>query len=216
MNVMIDHREPDAFQSLFCEEDQVSSGRLPCGDFLINDQWLFERKTIKDLCISLADGRLFKQALGLMQSDYHPVILLEGRAFDFKESGVSREAVQGALITLSIFLGLPVLRSLDTEESVRLMRYTVEQGIRFAEGGVPRAGYRPKGKKARQLFVLQGLPNIGKKRAENLLDHFGGIEAVISASEDDLAEVNGIGYPIAEKVRTLVQEAEIPYIIKNN
>ena len=216
MNVIIDHREPDFFSSLFEDADEVSAAQLSCGDFLINDQWLFERKTIKDLCLSLADGRLFKQALGLIQSEYHPVVILEGRSNDIKGCGVRREAVQGALITLSIFFGLPVLRSLEPEETVRLIRYTVEQGTRFAEGGVQRAGYRPKGRKARQLYVLQGLPGIGKKRAEALLEHFGGVEAVMSADENKLTEVDGIGVPIAEKIRNLVCEAEVPYRIRND
>lgn len=96
------------------------------------------------------------------------------------------------------------------------MRYTAEQGVRFSKGGVQRAGYRPKGRKARQLYVLQGLPNIGKKRAEALLEHFGGVEAVMAASENELAEVDGIGAPIAEKIRNLVCEAEVPYRIKKD
>jgi ERCC4-type nuclease len=216
MNVVIDHREPEQFRGLFGEDDDVSVAQLGCGDFLINDQWVFERKTIKDLCVSLVDGRLFKQGLHLIQSEHHPVVILEGRSSDLKECGVRREAVQGALITLSVFFGLPVLRSLDAEETVRLIRYTAEQGARFAEGGVARPGYRPKGKKYRQLYVLQGLPGIGKKRAEALLEHFGGVEAVMSASEDELAEVNGIGAPIAKKVRNLVQETGISYRTEND
>lgn len=216
MNVVVDCREPQSFLTLFSEEDAVSSGQLGCGDFLVDDQWVFERKTIRDLCVSLVDGRLFRQALQLVQSEYHPVIVLEGRSSDLKECGVRREAVQGALITLSVFFGLPVLRSLDPQETVQLIRYTAQQGARFAEGGVPRAGYRPKGRKARQLYVLQSLPGIGKKRAATLLEHFGGVEAVMSATEDELAQVAGIGIPIAEKIRNLVREAGVPYRIKQN
>lgn len=216
MRVVIDHREPELFRKLFGGQDSVSTAQLDCGDFLINDQWVFERKTVQDLCISLADGRLFKQALRLVQSEYHPAVILEGRSSDIKETGVRREAVQGALITLSVFFGLPVLRSLGPEETVRLMRYTAEQGVRFAEGGVQRSGYRPKGRRARQLYVLQSLPSIGKKRAETLLEHFGGIEAVMSATEDELAQVHGIGAPIAGKIRNLVKETAVSYKTKND
>jgi ERCC4-type nuclease len=211
MKVVIDHREPENFRMLFSGDDSVSVEQLQCGDYLINDQWIFERKTIRDLCLSLADGRLFKQALSLIQSAYCPIVILEGSSNDIKDSHMRREAVQGALITLSIFFGLPILRALDAEETVRLMRYTAEQGVRFAEGGMPRAGYRPKGRKARQLYVLQGLPNIGKKRAAALLDHFGGIEAVMCADESALAEVEGIGRPIARAVRDLVKESGSRY-----
>lgn len=216
MNIVIDHREPDLFRSLFDETDDVSTAQLETGDFLINDEWLFERKTIRDLCISLADGRLFKQGFRLLQSEYHPVVILEGSSKDIRDFGMRREAVQGAIVTLTVFFGLPVLRSLEPEETVCLMRYTVDQGARFAEGGVQRSGYRPKGRKARQLYVLQSLPNIGAKRAETLLEHFGGIEAVMSATEEKLAEVAGVGTPIAEKIRNLVKETGVLYEIKND
>ena len=216
MRIVIDQREPASFRSLFSEDDEVSVETLHCGDYLINDQWLFERKTVRDLCLSLIDGRLFKQAVGLVQSEFHPVVILEGRSSDLKGCGVQREAVQGALITLSMFFGLPVLRSLEPAETVQLMRYTVEQGVRFAEGGVQRAGYRPKGRKARQLYVQQGLPNIGKKRAGALLKHFGGIEAVMTADEVALADVDGVGLSIAKKIRNLVNESEVRYRTKKD
>jgi len=204
MNVVIDHREPEVFRSLFAETDVVSTAQLECGDFLINNRWLFERKTIHDLAISLVDGRLFRQALALLKSDTHPAIILEGSSRDAAKSKVGREAIQGALITLTVFFGLPVLRSLNPEETVKLMRYTAEQDTRFTEGAVYRVGYRPKRKRARQLFVLQGLPGIGKKRAKALLDHFGCIETVMGAPEDQLADVEGIGLPTALAIRHLV------------
>jgi len=216
LNIIIDHREPEIFQTLFLDEDLVSIETLRVGDFLVNRSWVFERKTIADLCVSLGDGRLFKQALGLLQSEYHPVYILEGSSRDLKAAGIRRESVQGALITLSVFFGLPVLRSFNPEETVQLMRYTVDQGTRFAEGGVQRSGYRPKGRKARQLYLLQSLPSIGKKRAESLLEHFDGIEAVICANEDELTKVDGIGAPIAEKIRNLVKEAGVSYRVKND
>ena len=204
MNVVIDHREPEVFRTLFAETDVVSTAQLECGDFLINDRWLFERKTIRDLCVSLVDGRLFRQALALLKTEFHPVVILEGRSRDVAKSKVGREPVQGALITLTVFFGLPVLRSFDPEETVRLMRYTVEQDVRLAAGAVHRFGYRPKKNRARRLYVLQGLPGIGKKRAEALLDCFGCIESVMCASEEQLAKVEGIGRTTAQAIRNLV------------
>ncbi|MEN8255391.1 MAG: ERCC4 domain-containing protein [Verrucomicrobiota bacterium] len=205
MKVVIDHREPEIFRTLFADGgDSVSVARLEQGDFLVNGQWLFERKTIHDLGISLVDGRLFRQALALVKSESHPVIVLEGGSHGI-DSRVSRESVQGALVTLGVFFGLPVLRSLNPAETVRTMRYTAEQAVRFSKGAVHRFGYRPRGRRARQLYVLQGLPGIGEKRAESLLKHFGGIEAVMCAAADDLAEVDGIGLSTAQAIRCLVR-----------
>lgn len=188
---------------MFAETDEVSTAQLACGDFLIDGHWLFERKTIPDLCVSVVDGRLFRQALALTKAKTHPVVILEGSLSEVSRSNVGRESIQGALVTLGVFFGLPVLRSFTPEETVRLMRYTVEQGYRCASG-VQRYGYRPRGRRARQLYVLQGLPGIGKKRAAALMDHFGSVEAVICADEDELAEVEGIAALTARAIRRLV------------
>ena len=169
VNIVIDHREPVLFRELFADDDHISLAQLPVGDFRVDDRWVFERKTISDLCISIVDGRLFSQAMALLKAREHPVVILEGRTGQSTEKGVRREAVQGAIIALTVFFGLPVLRALNPEETVRLIRYTVQQGFRFAEGGVFRGGYRPKGLRARKLYVLQGLPGVGRKRAEVLL-----------------------------------------------
>lgn len=206
MRVIMDTREPDAMRTLFLAEDDLSIALLPCGDYLVENRWLFERKTIVDLCRSLSDGRLFRQAIRMLQSEYQLVYVIEGGAAQFSETGMRREAIQGAMVTLTLFFGLPVLRSLTGEETVRLMRYAAEQGVRQADGVVSRSGYRPKGRRARQLYVLQGLPGVGRKRAAGLLDRFGGVEAVMSAGEDELAEVPGIGYPTARAIRRVVEE----------
>ena len=204
MNVVIDHREPEVFRTLFPKTDVITISQLGCGDFLIGNRWLFERKTIHDLAVSLVDGRLFRQALALLKSDAQPAIILEGGFRDAAKTKVGREALQGALITLTIFFGLPVLRSFNPEETVKLMRYTAKQDVRFADGAVQRFGYRPRGKRARKLYVLQGLPGIGSQRAKALLDHFGCIETIMCAPEDQLAQVEGIGRLTAQSIRNLV------------
>jgi DNA excision repair protein ERCC-4 len=204
MDVVIDHREPPLFRELFSACGRVTVEQLSVGDFRVNDQWIFERKTISDLCISIVDGRLFAQAMALLKTDAHPVVILEGRSGAGSDKGVSRKAVQGAIITLSVFFGLPVLRSLNPEETVQVIKYTVNQGVRLPMNGVFRGGYRPKGLKSRRLYALQGLPGIGKQRAKVLLEHFGSIERVILADEEKLAEVDGIGRVTAKAIRELV------------
>ena len=76
----------------------------------------------------------------------------------------------------------------------------------------PRPGYRPKRKRARQLFLLQGLPGVGPERAARLLERFGSVQAVVTASLDDLATVDGIGEKTAAKMRWAVQEPAVDYV----
>jgi ERCC4-type nuclease len=108
-------------------------------------------------------------------------------------------------------LGIPVLRSKDPSETARLMVYIACQIESIARGGVHRQGYRPKNKRKRQLFILQGLPGVGPERAERLLARFGSVEAAISASSRELQFVDGIGKNIADKIKWVVSEQMPPY-----
>ncbi len=114
--------------------------------------------------------------------------------------------MQGALITVSLILGIPVLRSKDPSETARLIVYIGRQIESMAGGGVHRYGYRPKDKRKRQLFILQGLPGVGPERAGRLLDSFGSVEAAISARSSELQSVDGIGKSIADKIRWAVSQ----------
>lgn len=214
MRVTADDREMksgviEALRSM--ENVRVEVERLALGDYRVDDRVLFERKTVPDFAVSLVDGRLFEQACRLASSPYRAVMILEGTAGDFSGCGVRREAIQGAIITLTVMLDLPLLRSMDAAETARLIRYTGEQFERSAKGAVPRPGYRPKGKRKRQLFVLQGLPGIGSKRAEKLLDAFGTIESVIKADVEALSAVEGVGRKTAEAIRQTLSEDRSPY-----
>ena len=90
------------------------------------------------------------------------------------------------------------------------MVFIARQIESMARGGVQRQGYRPKTKKKRQLFILQGLPGVGPERAERLLARFGSVEAAISAGSSELQSVDGIGKSIAEKIKWVVSERVSP------
>jgi ERCC4-type nuclease len=156
--------------------------------------------------LSIVDGRLFKQMIYIANSKSEGVLILEGTTSDSVEIGVTREAMQGALITVSLIIGIPVLRSRNPAETANLIVYIGRKVKSIANGGVQRHGYQPKGLRYRQRYILQGLPGVGRERADRLLDRFGSVEAVISAAIDDLQTVDGIGKNIAEKIKWAVSE----------
>lgn len=180
--------------------------RLASGDYLADRRILFERKTLQDLARSIVDGRLFKQMVRLAKSKYRAVLILEGTGKDAECLGVRREALQGALITISLILGIPVLRSMAPEETARLIAYAARQVASLGKEGYQRSGYRPKHKKGRQLYILQGLPGVGHERALRLLEKFGSVEAVMLASHNDLLAVEGVGAKTANRIRLAVSE----------
>ncbi|MBC2709755.1 MAG: nuclease [Desulfosarcina sp.] len=175
------------------EDVSLDIRRLPVGDYQADDRLLFERKTLGDFAISVIDGNFFRQMTKLAIAPLKGVLILEGSSRDLQRIGVRREALQGALIATSMTLGIPVLRSMEPGETARLMVYAARQIKLAAAGGLHRSGYRPKGKRKRQLYILQGLPGVGPKRAARLLDRFGSIQDIINASLEKLTSVNGIG-----------------------
>lgn len=176
--------------------------QLVVGDYSFRDELVFERKTMRDLAVSLVDGRLFRQAQRLSAQAAHPVLILEGKSRDLAGIAVRRESIQGALVTLSLIFGIPILRALDPEESARLIVYAARQFERLGcvESAHPRQPARPRGKERIQSYILQGLPGVGPKRARALLAGLGTVRQVMQASSDELQRIEGIGPQTAERI----------------
>jgi ERCC4-type nuclease len=209
IKIIVDDRErqSDVIESLQeMPNVELDIQRLSVGDYQIGSRVCVERKTLKDFAISIVDGRLFKQMIYLKNSLFEGVMILEGTAGDIAEIGITRPAMQGALISVSVVLGIPVLRSRSPAETANLIVYIGRKIESMASGGMQRYGYQPKGIRYRQRYILQGLPGVGRERADRLLDRFGSVEAVISAGIEDLQTVDGIGKNIAEKIRWAVSE----------
>ena len=180
--------------------------RLSLGDYLADRRLRIERKTLPDFAQSVIDGRLFRQMINLAASRAKGILILEGTGRDLTPLHMRREALQGALITVSLILGIPVLRARDPQESAHLITYAARQMAAVAQGSGRRPGYRPKTKQKRQRYILQGLPGIGPELARRLLAEFGSVAAVVTAGEADLQQVAGIGPQTAGKIRWAVSE----------
>jgi ERCC4-type nuclease len=208
--VLVDDRERDAgvCDALRGREDlTVEIRRLRAGDYEIQPGGVvFERKTGPDFAVSILDGRLFRQALRLAAKGCRRALILEGADPDgeTRAPGLSRPSVQGALVSLAIQFDMPVLRTHDPAETAEVIAWAAHQTARRAGGSLARAGYRPKGRRRRQLFVLQGLPGLGPRRATALLDRFGTLAAVFAAPAAELAAVDGVGPVTARRIDELI------------
>src|SRR3990167_5601255 len=201
ITIFVDHREiPSVCFQLLSQNSLVDLQvkTLPIGDYEVG-HFIFERKALYDLAGSLIDGRLFTQ-MGRLLSKKRPVFLIEGLPEKIGNYGVLRASLQGALITLTLIYGIPVLYALDPQETELLILYTAQQQSLFRRGPVARSGYVPKKRVKRQLYVLQGLPGIGVKRTGQLL----AVRAVIQASIEELQEVEGVGKQTAKLIHEIL------------
>lgn len=185
-----------------CVDFDVQLDRLPVGDYSIDDRVIVERKTYADFATSLIDGRLFPQAAALARCPHRPVILLEGPTPPCLPN-VHPHALKGAVISLAVMWRLPVLYARDPADSLRVLRDLAHQA-NLAGGYLKRYDRKPKRLATRKLYLLQGLPGVGPELAHRLLEQFGSIERVITAPEDALMQVLGVGPKKAARIRQLV------------
>ena len=213
--IQVDTRESQAHVADYLQkyaDVDITFQNLPVADYAVNDMFLFERKTLPDLVASIKDGRVFKQACRLAAVPQRSVFILEGSSACLRRSNMHRAAIQGLLIKISVFLSIPVIRAKDAEESARLILYTVRQSQKLTGSANHTRHFshkRPQAKQKTQQYILQGIPGIGPSRAEALLNHFNSVEAIFSASAEELSTVSGINQKTADTICWAVKEPDI-------
>ena len=122
MIVVVDHREcPSGLPDLLAKEFSIELTTLAWGDYCLNGRLTLERKTARDLCQSIIDGRLFRQVARLKKNCRQALLLVEGNPF---RSGVAvdQRAIQGALLSVQAMWQLPVIYTGSRAESVEIMK----------------------------------------------------------------------------------------------
>lgn len=212
--ILIDDRERGCVAAAGLEalpEISCTYQRLDLGDYQVDGKLVVERKTFRDFVASIEDGRIFRQAWRMAGGELRPLLIIEGGAREFNGCAMRREAMQGALLTVSLIWGIPVLRALDGAETAGLILFAARQLRRATRGIVFRPGRRPRGKRQAQFRILQGLPGVGPRRAQALLEKFQNVEAAMIADEATLMEIPSIAKKIAHRIRWAVSEVQVPY-----
>ena len=206
VHIQIDHRERNTgiLELLRDKNVVVEEGNLIIGDYIINGHITVERKTAKDFILSIIDGRLFSQALRLKKYTETHLIVVEGTDLFRTGYDIHPEAIKGAIVSLSVSWQIPLIFSKSTNGTAEILHIASLQDAKYHDELLKRMGRKPKRIQTRRLHILQGLPGIGPKIAKKMLEHFGSIETVITASEEALANVEGIGKKKAVKIREIV------------
>lgn len=203
--VYADDRENTALKKLAKRDDVAArSTRLEIGDFLVSDRVVVERKTAEDFVSSLIDNRLFPQLQAMNDEFTHPVMVIEGEDLH-RHRDVHPNAVRGALSSVALDYEVPILWADDVDETVEHLVALAKREQEDNDRTVAVRGERsPTTEAELQKFIIAGLPNVSDTLAERLLEEFGSVRSIFTASETALKNVDGIGEEKAARIKEIV------------
>ena len=203
-SVFVDYRERDMAKLLESMGLEVTLHSLEVGDYVISDRVAVERKTASDFVSSIIDPQrnLFRQIADLARTYDRPVLILEGR--DLYSTQMNPASIQGALASVAVDYGMPIIPTEDQKETADVIALLVRREKK--EGREPKShGHKTaRTLKEQQEYLISAIPSVGPRVARNLLRHFGSIERVMTASEEELRKAPLVGPKIAERIRELV------------
>ncbi len=175
---------------------------LEVGDYVLSDRVVVERKAVDDFLETLVGGdrSLFDQVGAAARYYARPVVIIEGDRL-YESRNVHPNAIRGALASLAVDFGASVLRTEDADDTADLLEVIARREQETDDRTVSVHG--EKGGKTlaeQQEYVVGAVAEVGPVTARTLLEHFGSVEAVMSADEAALLDVDGVGEVTADRI----------------
>ncbi|MDD1706934.1 MAG: DEAD/DEAH box helicase [Methanoregulaceae archaeon] len=206
--IIVDDRETSSkvVERLSALGARIELRRLPFGDYAFGDRMIVERKRARDFVDTLVERDLLGQLRDLAGHAIRPVLIIEGDDL-YAQRDIHPNAIRGILAAIAVDLGVSVFFSRDEEDTAQMIhilaRREEERGERIPRLPLHKA-YRSS--REEQEMIIASFPEIGLKNARLLLESFGSIQGIITATEEDLARVRGIGEKKAHRIFELARK----------
>ncbi len=223
MRVFIDYREPPyMIESLRALSDPMVEVRvieLNVGDIAItekNECTLIERKAVRDFFSSIWNNRIWDQLERLARAEdvfgievRRKLLLIHGE-FDLYDN---LSSAIGAMLECIYVYGIPVIRLCSDDELISFLKVEINRETQGKNSPLFLPSYRKFRKREEdpQVYLLTSIPSIGPKMAQNLLERFRSVAAIVNSSQDELESVDGIGKKRARLVFKLLHDVKIKY-----
>ncbi len=176
LHIIVDKREHKLMALLDKKKDIITynSEQLDIADIIISDEVAIERKEGFDFVSSIMDNRLFEQLLRLKDTYPTPIIILEGLNDNvFNKVGMKISSIYGALAFVSYKLGVSVIPTRNLEDTaIVIERIAYREQVKNDMPLLSRKA--PKGMtiEDRRIYIIEGLVDIGPKKAKLLIEKF--------------------------------------------
>ena len=224
MHVIIDHRENKLKSILDKKKDSITyeSQQLDIADIVITSEVAIERKEGFDFVSSIMDNRLFEQLLRLKDTYQYPILILEGLNDNvFENTGMKISSIYGALSFISYKLGISVIPTRNLEDTaIVIERIAYREQVKDNMPLLSRKAPKELSKKERRTFIIEGLVDIGPKKAKTLIDKYKTPYLVFKAIkhteilltktgnpkgiQGELADLTGFGWKFVEKNKKIL------------
>ncbi|MCF2164361.1 DEAD/DEAH box helicase [Halobacterium salinarum] len=210
VEVVVDQRELDStIARELSKRDGVETRleTLAVGDYVVSDRVAVERKSHSDFMDTLlgSERSIFEQAKELARQYTRPVLVVEGDGDLYAERNVHPNAVRSAMASLAVDWGLSVMHTNGEGDTTEMIETIAEREQTTNDRTVSAHGEKAaKTQGEQQEYVVSSITDVGPVTARSLLDTFGSVEAVMTASEDELTAADGVGAVTAERIRGVV------------
>jgi len=176
VHIIVDHRENKLKALLDKKKEKITyeSKQLDIADIVITSEVAIERKEGFDFVSSIMDNRLFEQLLRLKDTYQYPILILEGLNDKvFENTGMKISSIYGALSFISYKLGISVIPTRNLEDTVIVIeRIAYREQVKDNMPLLSRKAPKELSKKERRTFIVEGLIDIGPKKAKTLIDKY--------------------------------------------
>jgi len=181
----------------------ITYSSLDGPDVVISRRVAVVFRTVDEFIRGVGDRSMMSILGTLKQAYLHPILIVqgepEGAGFELGNAAVY-DSLTAMLAEYRITM-LSTANSRQTATAVEsLIRQESERERRTTNGVQTTLDHT-----SRQMFLVQGLPNVSATLAERLLRHFGSIRDIANADVAELMKVDGVGKVIAEGIHSVLR-----------
>ncbi|MCK4399324.1 MAG: hypothetical protein KAV25_10085, partial [Methanophagales archaeon] len=210
LTIFVDMRETRSGVAKFLAKAGVDLKlqNLEIGDYVVSDRVCIERKTTLDFLDSLINKRrnLFDQ-IHRMKGEYeNPLLVIEGDSI-YGQRNVHPNVVRAVMATIAIDFSVPILQTRDEADTASLIYVIAKREQMPNKTEVNPHGKKPSASlREQQEYLISALSNIGIVTTRNLLTRFKTVEGILTASKEELMEVEHVGKKTAEHIKEVLSK----------
>lgn len=208
LTIFVDQRETRSGVARFLAKAGVDLKlqNLEIGDYVVSDRVCIERKSAIDFLDSLVNKRrnLLEQIHRLKSEYEKPLLVIEGESI-YGQRNVHPNVVRAVMATIAVDFSVPIIQTRDETDTASLIYVIAKREQMPNKTEVNPHGKKPSASlKEQQEYFISALSNIGIVTTRNLLRRFKTIERILTATKEELMEVEHVGEKTAEHIKAVL------------